>query len=143
LGYGKNHGCFFPNLSHEKFPDFDPNGRLKKLGELEVDQVVDRDEQFLRDKKRINIMGGKIIIILELSGFQGDLSVFPKIIVFGRHFDQGLPRQVQGLRVLQVDGPTGETPTVHNPLEEILNVYTYSVIFDFSCIKKDLHNETP
>jgi hypothetical protein len=131
------------DLSHEKFPDLDAYGRLKKVRKLEVDQVVDRDEQFLRDKKRINIMGGKITIVLQFSGLQGDLYVFTKIIVFGLYLNRGLTRQVKGFRALQVDGLALKTPAVYNPMEEILNVDTYPIIFDLSCIKQDLHNETP
>jgi hypothetical protein len=81
VGTGKNDSSFFSNLPHEKFPDLDPNGRLKKVGKLEVNQVVDRDKQPLRDKKRINIVRRKIIIIPELSGLKRDLHMLSNIIV--------------------------------------------------------------
>jgi hypothetical protein len=81
MGTGKNDSRFFSNLPHEKFCDRDSNDRLKKVGKLEVNQVMDRDEQLLSDKKRINIVRRKIIIIPELSGLERDLYMLSKIIV--------------------------------------------------------------
>jgi hypothetical protein len=51
------------------------------VGKLEVNQIMDRDEQLLSDKKRINIVRRKIIIIPELSGLERDLYMLSKIIV--------------------------------------------------------------
>jgi len=87
------------------------------VGKLEVDQVVDRDEQLLGNKKRVHIMGRKITIVLVHPGLPWDLRVLPEIIVFGRHFDRGLPREIKIIRAFQVNGSTFKISAVRNALE--------------------------
>ena len=53
LGSCKDDLRFFSNLPHEKLPGLDAYGRFEKLGELEMDQVLNRDDQFLGNKKGI------------------------------------------------------------------------------------------
>jgi hypothetical protein len=104
LGNGKYDGSFFPDLPHEKFPGLYPEGRPKKMGELEMDQIVDRDDQPLGEKKRKNIMGRKIKVIAEFSCLERDLHMLPEIIILCRHFDDTIPWHIKSIRTFQMNG---------------------------------------
>ena len=88
-------------------------------------------------------MGRKITIVLVHPGLPWDLRVLPKVIAFGRYFDRGMLRDVKISRALQVNGAAFKISAVRNALEEVSDVDTYPIILDFSCIKQDLHIETP
>jgi hypothetical protein len=143
VGNGKNDGRLFPDLPHEKFPGLNPEGWAKKMSELEMDQIVNRDDQPLGEKKRKNIMGRKIKVIAEFPCLEGDLHMLQKIVILCRHFDDTIPRHIKSIPAFQMNSPALDVFLICNSLEEILDVHADPVVMDFSRIKQDLQIETP
>jgi hypothetical protein len=96
---------------------------------------MDRDIKLLGNKKRVDIVGRKITIILVFSGLPWDLRLLPEIIVFSRHFDHGRPRDIKILGALQVNGSAFKISVFCNALEEVPDIDTNPKILDLSCIK--------
>jgi hypothetical protein len=143
LGHGEHDGRCFSHLFHEKSACLHPDGRLEKVGKLEVDQVMNCDIKRLRDKKRIDIVGRKITIIPVLSGFPWDLHMLSEVIIFGGDFNHRRPWDIEIAGSLQMNSATFNIWVFRNALEEVPDIDADAIILDLSRIKQDFHNETP